>query len=249
MFQTIRAFEELYGRRAADLYDQAAQQNEKARAQYNKAMDTYFQANQAADYGKNPVVVPVSAVFYSRAVCRTACRRGPVFYSRAVCRTAWRAAAILFAPPRADKTLPCRQTPISRRRTSGNTSTTSPRTAAAFGTTSSEASLSRAHRLCAGRRPRDSPVSAANDRFCGGHAPRYCQGSAGTNNPEQRRDSPSVSGRLMALAMNTTSPWGRHLLAKRRGAVALAWAATLLAALLGGGALRPWARGGPAQHG
>jgi len=50
MFQTIRAFEELYGRRAADLYDQAAQQNEKARAQYNKAMDTYFQANQAADY-------------------------------------------------------------------------------------------------------------------------------------------------------------------------------------------------------
>ena len=142
-------------------------------------------------------------------------------------------------PPRADKTLPCRQTPISRRRTSGNTSTTSPRTAAAFGTTSSEASLSRAHgthRLCAGRRPRDSPVSAANDRFCGGHAPRYCQGSAGTNNPEQRRDSPSVSGRLMALAMNTTSPWGRHLLAKRRGAVALAWAATLLATLLGGGA-------------
>jgi len=83
MFQTIRAFEELYGRRAADLYDQAAQQNEKARAQYNKAMDTYFQANQAADYGKNPVVVPVSAVFYSRAVCRTA----------------WRAAEILFAPP------------------------------------------------------------------------------------------------------------------------------------------------------
>lgn len=40
----------LYGQTAAKMFEQAARQNAKAKESYYAAMDTYYKANQAADY-------------------------------------------------------------------------------------------------------------------------------------------------------------------------------------------------------
>ena len=61
MFATIRSFVELYGKHAADLYDKASQQNEQAREAYYRAMDTYYRANQEADYGEATLLWRMSA--------------------------------------------------------------------------------------------------------------------------------------------------------------------------------------------
>ena len=60
MFATVRAFQELkgemapttclYGPAAAAMYEKAAKQNAKAKEAYYSAMDSYYKANQAADY-------------------------------------------------------------------------------------------------------------------------------------------------------------------------------------------------------
>ena len=73
MFHTIRSFQELYGQEAAGMYAAAAQQNTKAREAYYAAMDTYYRANQAADYGEFAgllmVVYPCSHARDADCVC------------------------------------------------------------------------------------------------------------------------------------------------------------------------------------